>query len=714
MKNNKILNQCLYKFITVSLTLFFIQCGVEPEAGSTEHIRNVTMQINDEYLANANNFPENWITYGGAYDEDRYSSLSQINRNNVSQLGLKWALNLETRRGIEATPLVVDGIMFLTSNWSMVHAINLRTGETIWTYDPKVPKAFGEKACCDVVNRGVALYKGKVFVGTLDGRLIALDAATGVVDWQVVTVDQAKNYTITGAPRVVKGKVIIGNGGAEFGVRGYITAYDALTGEQVWRFYTVPGDPSKPFESKALEMAAETWSGEWWKYGGGGTAWDAIVFDPELNLLYVGTGNGSPWNRFYRSDGKGDNLFLSSILAINPDDGSMVWHYQTTPGEHWDYTATQPIILTDLMLDGQPRKVLMQAPKNGFFYVLDRTTGKLISAENYTYVNWATGIDIKTGRPIETEFSRYENENVTLSPGPNGAHNWHPMAYNHETELVYIPVHVNSFTYGNDPGWKTDDKAFNLGSLAYEGNPTRNDENAPENLDQGMLLAWNPKTQKAVWKVNHPAFTVNGGLMTSAGGLVFQGTADGKFRAYNAEDGAILWEYNIGAGVIAPPVTYLVDGEQYISIAVGWGGGIPSLWKKATDHINPGTIFTFALGNDTSRAYQGFPKVEPAELINLDFNATMDEINKGELLYNKNCRRCHGHMGMNGGSIPNLAYSNEGVFDIMNNILLEGIFLEKGMPNFSDRLSTEDVEMIKNYILDSAKNMQESTGIENP
>lgn len=714
MKNNKILNQCLYKFITVSLTLFFIQCGVDPEAGSTEHIRNVTMQINDEYLANANNFPENWITYGGAYDEDRYSSLSQINRNNVSQLGLKWALNLETRRGIEATPLVVDGIMFLTSNWSMVHAINLRTGETIWTYDPKVPKAFGEKACCDVVNRGVALYKGKVFVGTLDGRLIALDAATGVVDWQVVTVDQAKNYTITGAPRVVKGKVIIGNGGAEFGVRGYITAYDALTGEQVWRFYTVPGDPSKPFESKALEMAAETWSGEWWKYGGGGTAWDAIVFDPELNLLYVGTGNGSPWNRFYRSDGKGDNLFLSSILAINPDDGSMVWHYQTTPGEHWDYTATQPIILTDLMLDGQPRKVLMQAPKNGFFYVLDRTTGKLISAENYTYVNWATGIDIKTGRPIETEFSRYENENVTLSPGPNGAHNWHPMAYNHETELVYIPVHVNSFTYGNDPGWKTDDKAFNLGSLAYEGNPTRNDENAPENLDQGMLLAWNPKTQKAVWKVNHPAFTVNGGLMTSAGGLVFQGTADGKFRAYNAEDGAILWEYNIGAGVIAPPVTYLVDGEQYISIAVGWGGGIPSLWKKATDHINPGTIFTFALGNDTSRAYQGFPKVEPAELINLDFNATMDEINKGELLYNKNCRRCHGHMGMNGGSIPNLAYSNEGVFDIMNNILLEGIFLEKGMPNFSDRLSTEDVEMIKNYILDSAKNMQESTGIENP
>jgi quinohemoprotein ethanol dehydrogenase len=713
MKKHHIPIEYIKKIFIISLTLFLVQCGVEPEPGSEEHIRNVTSQINDEYLANANKYPENWVTYGGNYDEDRYSSLKQIEKKNVNQLGLKWALNLGTRRGIEATPLVVDGIMFLTSNWSMVHAINVRTGENIWSYDPKVSKAFGEKACCDVVNRGVALYKGKVFVGTLDGRLIALDAATGAVDWEVVTVDQTKNYSITGAPRVVKGKVIIGNGGAEFGVRGYITAYDASTGEQAWRFYTVPGDPSKPFESKALEMAVESWSGEWWKYGGGGTAWDAIVFDPELDLLFVGTGNGSPWNRYYRSDGKGDNLFLSSILAIDPNNGSLVWHYQTTPGEHWDYTATQPIILADMEIEGQPRKVLMQAPKNGFFYVLDRQNGKLLSANNYTYVNWATGIDINTGRPVETAFSRYEKENVTLSPSPNGAHNWHPMAYNHETGLVYIPVHVNSFTYGNDPDWQPVDKAFNLGSLPYEGNPTRIDENTPENMDQGILLAWNPKSQKAVWKVNHPAFTVNSGLLTSAGGLVFQGTAEGKFRAYDAEDGAILWEYDLGAGVIAPPITYLIDGQQYISIAVGWGGGIPSLWRKATDQINPGTIFTFALGTDTSRTYQGFPKAEPDKIINLDFTATEEEINKGRQLYVNNCRRCHGQVGMNGGSIPNLAYSKEEVFGILNNILLDGVFLEKGMPNFSDRLSVKDVDLIKKYILYSAKNKRLSKDAKN-
>jgi quinohemoprotein ethanol dehydrogenase len=698
----------------ILLVLVFVQCKEKPIPGSEEHIRQVTSQINDNYLANADNFPENWVSYGRNYAEDRYSALNQINKENIRQLSLKWAFNLGTRRGIEATPLVVDGIMFLTSNWSVVHAINARTGENIWTYDPKVPKSFGEKACCDVVNRGVALYKGKIYLGTLDGRLVALDAATGSLEWEVITVDQSKFYTITGAPRIVKGKVIIGNGGAEFGVRGYFTAYDAMTGEQQWRFYTVPGDPSKPMESKALEMALGTWSGEWWKYGGGGTAWDAIVFDPELNLLYVGTGNGSPWNRYHRSDGKGDNLFLSSILAVDPDNGELVWHYQTTPGEQWDYTATQPIILADMEIEGQTRKVLMQAPKNGFFYVLDRINGELISANNYTYVNWATGIDMTTGRPIEASYSRYEKENVVLSPSYNGGHNWHPMAYNYETGLVYIPVHINNFTYGHDPDWKPVEKSLNIGSRSNSKNPTRYDQNAPANLGQGILLAWDPVKQQSAWQVENPSFTVNGGVMTTAGGLVFQGTADGKFRAYDATDGTILWEYNIGAGVIAPPMTYMMDGKQYVSIAVGWGGGIPSLWRKATEQRQPGTIFTFAVGADTSRKYQGFPKVAPAKLIDIEYTATEEEINKGEEIYGSYCQRCHGIMGMNGGSIPNLAYSNESVFGFMKEILLDGVLLELGMPNFSDRLTEEDVQLIKKYILHSARDLRLSTSAKNP
>ena len=527
--------------IILALTSTLIQCSKKPAPGSEEHIKQATAIVDDAYIANADNTPENWVTYGKNYGEDRFSSLTQINTENVGRLGLAWTLNLETARGIEATPLVVDGIMFLTGPWSKVFAVDVRNGKMIWTYDPEVPGKYGERGCCDVVNRGLALYKGRLFLGTFDGRLISLDASNGKPVWQVLTVDTTKSYSITGAPRIVKGKVIIGNSGAEYGVRGYITAYDAMTGEQQWRFYTVPGDPSKPFESKTMEMAAKTWTGDWWKYGGGGTAWDAMAFDPELNLFYVGTGNGSPWDWFHRSNGKGDNLFLSSIVALNPDNGEYVWHYQTTPGDHWDYTATQQLILTDMEISGQQRKIIMQAPKNGFFYVLDRITGKLISAEPYTYMNWASRVDTTTGRPIETDFSRYKKENVTISPGPNGGHNWHSMAYNPVTKLVYIPAQVNFHNYGHDSTWRFDERGKNI-SVTNPNLQTRKDDNVPENMNRGHLLAWNPLTQKLIWKVEHPGSNiyqgvVNGGVMTSAGGLVFQGTAYGKFVAYDARDG---------------------------------------------------------------------------------------------------------------------------------------------------------------------------------
>lgn len=687
--------------VILLLCVLFMQCA-QPEPGSEAHIKKVTEAIDDDYLANADNNPENWVTYGRNYAEDRFSALNEINRENVSGLGLAWALNLETTRGIEATPLVVDGIMFLTGPWSKVFAVNARTGKMIWTYDPKVPREVGYKACCDVINRGLAIYKGMVYVGTLDGRLISLDASNGKPVWEVLTVDTAKSYTITGAPRIVKGKVIIGNGGAEFGVRGYITAYDAMTGEQKWRFFTVPGDPSKPFESKAMEMAAKTWSGEWWKYGGGGTAWDAMAFDPELNLFYVGTGNGSPWDWFHRSNGQGDNLFLSSIVALNPDNGEYVWHYQTTPGDDWDYTATQQLILTDMEVEGKTRKVIMQAPKNGFFYVLDRQTGKLLSAEPYTYMNWATGVDKTTGRPIETSFSRYKNENRVISPGPVGGHNWQSMAYNPTTGLVYFPTHTLSFAFGNDSNWTFRENSRNV-SVPLPHLPTIPDPNRPANMDQGQLVAWNPKTQKEAWRVDYPATFWNGGVVATAGGLVFQGTGEGKFFAYDAADGKKLWEFNVGSGVIAPPVTYMMDGKQYVSLAVGWGGN-PGHRVRFTDQNYPGTLFTFALGGKPT--YDGFIKTKPKELIQLPVAASETEIEEGKLLYNANCRTCHGLMGDNGGSIPNLTYSSEGTFGIMEEIVLKGMYFNKGMPDFSDRLGPEDVKAIKNYILHSANELR--------
>ena len=381
-------------------------------------------QVDDSMLASANEHSGEWLTHGLNYAEDRYSLLNQINKDNVHTLGLAWTVDLQSKRGLEATPLVADGIMYVTGAWSIVYAIDVRKGTIIWEYNPKVPGKTAERLCCDVVNRGVALYKGKIFSGTLDGRLIALDAATGKLEWEVMTVDTSKPYSITGAPRVVDGKIIIGNGGAEFGVRGYVTAYNPSDGNQVWRFYTVPGDPSKPFENKAMEEAAKTWSGSWWKYGGGGTAWDAMAYDPALKLLYVGTGNGSPWDRKYRSNGVGDNLYLSSIVAINVSNGEMVWYYQTTPGDSWDFTAAQHIILADLEIKGVKRKVLMQAPKNGFFYMIDRTNGKFISGDPFVYTNWAKKIDSTTGRPIEEPGVHYETMNTDVSPNYNGGHNW--------------------------------------------------------------------------------------------------------------------------------------------------------------------------------------------------------------------------------------------------------------------------------------------------
>ncbi|MEP7375003.1 MAG: PQQ-dependent dehydrogenase, methanol/ethanol family [Chitinophagaceae bacterium] len=694
-----------------SLSFFFLfnSCTEKPASGTKEFIKKVTAAINDKSLSEADKDSADWLSYGRNYSEDRYSPLEQINKDNVGKLGLAWNTDLGFKRGFEATPLVVDGIMYVSGAWSKVFAIDARNGQLIWTYDPKVPGRFGMKACCDVVNRGVALYKGKVYVGTIDGRLIAIDAVEGKPVWEVWTVDSTKNYTITGAPRIIKGKVIIGNGGAEYGVRGYITAYDAGTGKQEWRFYTVPGDPSKPFESKEMEMAAKTWNGEWWKYGGGGTCWDAMVFDPELNLMYVGTGNGSPWTRNHRSPAGGDNLFLSSIVAINPDNGEYVWHYQTTPGDNWDFTATQPLVLADLEIDGKMRKVIMQAPKNGFFYVIDRTNGKFISAKPFTYMNWAVGMTAE-GRPIESEIARLTDVNMEIYPNFDGGHNWQPMAFNKKSKLMYIPARMTSFTYGYDSSWKFDGikefgsgTGWNTGSDFNLAHPFKEDPNAPKGGTQGFLLAWDPVKQKEVWRVKQEMHW-NGGVVTTASGLVFQGTADGTLSAIDGDNGKLLWKVNVGTGVIAPPITYSMDGIQYISFQVGWGGSGGAMNQKSTPDIFPAHIYTFRLdGNEKIPAFTAMRRPAP---LNMEYPGSETEIKRGEEIYLQYCMACHGTIDKDYGALPDLGHLTKEKFEVIDGIVLKGMLEQLGMPNFGNRLSPADLENIKKYIVAEAKKIK--------
>jgi quinohemoprotein ethanol dehydrogenase len=416
-------------------------------------------------LTKAADEPSQWMTYGGTYEEQRFSKLTQINRDNVKRLGLTWFADYDTNLSQAGTPLFIDGVIYVSTAWSKVYAFDARTGKQLWQYDPKVPGEWAVNVCCGLVNRGVAAWNGKIYVGTLDGRLVALDAKTGKEVWSVLTIDRTQRYAISGAPRVVKGKVIIGNAGGEFDVRGYVTAYDAETGQQAWRFFTIPGDPSKGFENEAMKKAAATWPAklEWWKVGGGGTVWDAITYDPVSDLIYLGVGNGTPWNQRARDPKQGDNLFLASIVAVKPDTGEYVWHYQETPGDNWDFDATSPIMVANLKLEGAEHRVIMQASKNGFFYVLDAASGKLLRADAFTEMNWSTGVDMKTGRPKETKAARYkEGKPFNGLPGPQGAHAWHPMSYSPDTGLVYIPVHEAYFPWVEDPKWEPRKVGYNL------------------------------------------------------------------------------------------------------------------------------------------------------------------------------------------------------------------------------------------------------------
>lgn len=661
--------------------------------------------VNGQRILQADKEPGNWMSHGRTYGEQRYSPLTQVNDHNVQKLGVAWTQKLDWDFGVEATPIVVDGVMYTTGAYSIVYAYDARTGQPLWKYDPQVPRDKGGEGCCSVVNRGVAVWEGKVYVGAFDGRLIALDARNGKPVWSVDTrLDPNKSYTITGAPRIVHGKVLIGNGGAEFGVRGYVTAYDAKTGQQAWRFFTVPGDPSLPPEDEAMAMALKTWSGNGWvKWGGGGTAWDSMAYDPELNQLYIGVGNGSPFNYKFRSDGKGDNLFLSSIVALNPDTGKYIWHYQTTPGEMWDYTATQHMILADLTIEGKKRKVLMQAPKNGFFYVLDRTNGQLLSAEKFVPVNWASHIDKATGRPVKTGAADYlDGKGMKIVvPSFLGGHNWQPMSFHPGTGLVYLPAQETAA--GLEPQQEPMFMPIrNVVNIGLDVPQLPEDPKIVKQIAEswkGRLLAWDPVAQKARWSVEYPT-AWNGGTLATAGNLVFQGTADGRAVAYAADTGKLLWQAPVNSGAMAGPVTYTVGGEQYVTFMVGWGGSFPNITgpMSLNAKVKPESrVVTFKLGGQATlppakREAAVLPPLQPLK------PASEAELKAGRTMFNGLCANCHGLNAVSGGVVPDLRYLSPEKHGYFLGIVYGGR-TERGMPSFAKGINPEQVELIRQYII---------------
>jgi quinohemoprotein ethanol dehydrogenase len=690
----------LRSIVVVLLPALLMACG-GPEAPATAPAAGTATQgpaaVNAARLTAADSEPGQWLSHGRTYGEQRFSPLAQIDTTNVGELGLAWFGDFGIGRAQESTPLFVDGVLYVTTAWSNVKAYDARTGALRWDFDAKVPRDWGTFACCDVVNRGAAVWNGRVYVGTIDGRLLAIDAATGQQVWSTDTlVRRDVAYTITGAPRVVKGKVIIGNGGAEYGVRGYVSAYDADTGALAWRFFTVPGNPADGFENDLLARAAETWNGEWWKLGGGGTVWDSMAYDAELDLLYIGTGNGSPWNQNLRSPGGGDNLYLSSIIALKPDDGSYVWHYQTTPGESWDYTATQPIIVADLAIDGAQRRVVMQAPKNGFFYVLDAASGKLISADKFAAVNWASGVDLATGRPIENPAARYEvtGQPVAVQPSSGGAHNWHPMAFSPQTGLVYFSASNNSLVYAPDRNFNPNPRVSNLGIDLGAGAALG--PGATANLPRGSYtLAWDPVAKREAWRVDGPS----AGMLATAGGLVFQGSGD-KLVAYGAADGRPLWSsQDTQTGVVAGPISFELDGVQHVAVVAGRATGN----YYAPDYSR---LLVFRRGATVAlppkREFTPPPLAPPAA------TATAEVVARGQTAYDANCVLCHDAVGNAGGLFrrglfPDLAYSPLLVSrEAFATVVIDGARAGNGMASYAGVLSADDADAIRAYVIDRA------------
>ena len=702
----------MFAFANTSRSIFLILIFLLSKGQSSALGDEGTAESFLSKVTNSEIHADEWYTVGRDFREQRYSPLSQINSENISTLGLAWYVDLPREGGQESTPLVIDGIMYFSTAWSVVYALNAVSGEVIWKFDPEVPRVTQVKGCCGAVNRGVAYWNDKIFVGAYDGRLIALDAKTGEQVWSRNTLDgnrfqsASNSYTITGAPRIASNNIVIGNGGGEYGVRGYVSAYDADSGQLSWRFYTVPGDPSKPFEHPALEMAAKTWHGEWWKVGGGGTAWDSMAYDPELNLFYIGVGNSSPWNPNIRSLGKGDNLFVSSIVAVNADTGRYVWHYQTTPGDGWDYTATQHMILADLIIEGRLRKVLMQAPKNGFFYVIDRETGELISAEPYVGITWASHIDKLSGKPVINPNAQYwiTGKTSVQIPSPGGAHNWHPMSYSPQTGLVYLPAAQMPGGYtAND---QETYKAFGRNTgMSYKGRIIPKNPKFMKNIAKnfkGWVLAWDPKTNKEAWRVEQK-YPGTSGMLSTAGNLIFHGTLDEKFRALDADNGTTLWETEVQTPVMAAPMSYQLDGVQYVAVLVGRGGAY--IGGRTTGDFGPGAslinrsrLLVYRLGGGLSLPV---PEEDVYTLTDLSEHVVDgSKVEKGAPEFAKHCFGCHGAAAVGNSVVPDLRFSPILADpDLWREVVHDGVLEENGMASFAPVLSVEEIEAVRHYVM---------------
>lgn len=665
-----------------------------------------------------------WRSHGQNADEQRFSTLDEIDSSNVDRLGVAWTFEMSEGRGVEATPLMVDGVLYVTSAWSIVYALDAKTGAEIWSYDPEVSRVDTARSCCGAVNRGLAYADGTIYLAALDGHLVALEAKSGEVQWRTQTIDDiSKPYVITGAPRIAGDLVVIGNSGADLGVRGYVGAYDLNSGEMAWRFYTVPGNPADGPDGAAsdsiMAQATETWTGEFWAEGGGGTVWDSITYDEELDRIYIGVGNGAPWNRLVRSPGGGDNWFLASIVALDRASGEYIWHYQTTPGDTWDATATQSMILATIDIEGSQRKVLMQAPKNGFFYTLDREDGKLISAGNIVPmaktadtppgqpISWAYGIDMATGRPLENPEARYaDGVPVTVHPTGNGAHGWQPMAFSPQTGLAYLTVQDPSSTFVHDPDYRPGPGLRSSGTKP-PGMLPQNEELRTRIRQQlnSALIAWDPVAQREVWRVPFD-YQGNGGVLATAGGLVFESNGEGIFAAYDAATGAVLWSFDAQATAQGGPITYAIDGEQYVAIAVGNGG---STWLAAGVFVPQrrslphGRVIVFKLDGEAiyeliDTALAPAPAPPPAIFL------PSARLAQAAQTFGAYCAGCHGFGAVSGQVTPDLRRTPYiQTREAFQAVVGQGLLAERGMPKFGDSLSDSQIENLRAFIAGEAR-----------
>ena len=646
--------------------------------------------------------PGEWPSDGRDYSAQRFSPLTQINASNVSRLGLAWYDDLDTLRGVEATPIYADGVLYNSLPFNIIKAYDAKSGRVLWTYDPKVPREMARYACCEPDSRGLAMWHGLIVIATLDGRLIGLDRTSGKPVWTTQALPSTMPYTITGAPRVFGDQVVIGNSGGDLGVRGFVAAFDAATGQKRWKFFLTPnpkGEPDHEASDPIMPMVRKTWSddGLWKQLGGGANPWDSIAYDPELKLVYVGTGNSSPHSQFYRSPGGGDNLFVCSIVALHAEDGSYAWHYQMIPGEEWDYTCTSSIVSADLTVDGKPRKVIMQAPKNGFFYVLDRKTGQLISGKSYVKVNWTLGLD-KNGRPIDNPAARYTEEPALVYPGPGGAHNWFPMAYSPRTKLAYFPAYQSGFVYARAPNWTPQPFRSNSGWGGFSGEALKKrmalQKEADKN-EKAMLVAYDPVKQQVAWSVPLPRHG-NGGVFVTASDLVFEGTTKQTFAAFDAKTGKQLWEFPTQSAPVAGGITYEVDGEQYVAINAGWGGGAAQVERGAGIELPraPARLLVFKLG--ATRTLPPLAKAEPIPQPP-PLRASEADIQAGAQLYADTCSGCHGREAV--GGVKDLRHIDAATHARFKDIVLGGIYADKGMASFKDLLSDKQAEQIHDYLI---------------